>query len=96
MFKYLTKWWTVLITISAFAILSINNPAFIQSIEYSYYDALQQNKEKEIIEDVVLVNIDEAAISAEGQYPWPRGSIANYLRNGPDDSLYGADVARFR
>ena len=92
MLKYLTKWWTVLITISAFAILSINNPAFIQSIEYSYYDALQQNKEKEIIEDVVLVNIDEAAISAEGQYPWPRGSVANYLRNGPDDSLYVLNV----
>ena len=76
MFKHLTKWWTVLFTIAGFAALSISNPSFIQSIEYSYYDALQQNKEKKIIEEVVLVNIDERAISAEGQYPWPRGSIA--------------------
>ena len=76
MIKHLTKWWTVLITIAGFATLSIVNPNIIQSIEYAYYDQLQQAKTKEIIEDIVLVNIDEAAISAEGQYPWPRGSVA--------------------
>ena len=73
MFKTLTQWWTVLITIAGFGFLSVTNPNIVQSIEYAYYDSLQQNKEKEIIEGVVLVNIDEAAISAEGQYPWPRG-----------------------
>ncbi|MGY8866344.1 MAG: CHASE2 domain-containing protein, partial [Methylophagaceae bacterium] len=92
MFKYLTKWWTVLFTIAGFAALSISNPSFIQSLEYSYYDTLQQNKEKKIIEEVVLVNIDERAISAEGQYPWPRGSIAKYINSGPDDSLYVLNV----
>mgnify|MGYP000191391168 FL=1 len=92
MFKYLTKWWTVLITVAGFCALSISNPSFIQSLEYNYYDSLQQAKEKEIIEVVVLVNIDETAISAEGQYPWPRGSVAKYLRDGPDDSLYILNV----
>ena len=92
MFKYLTKWWTVLFTIAGFAALSISNPSFIQSLEYSYYDALQQNKEKKNIEEVVLVNIDERAIAAEGQYPWPRGSIAKYINSGPDDSLYVFNV----
>ena len=92
MFKHLTKWWTVLFTIAGFAALSISNPSFIQSIEYSYYDALQQNKEKKIIEEVVLVNIDERAISAEGQYPWPRGSIAKYINSGPADSLYVLNI----
>jgi adenylate cyclase len=92
MFKQLTQWWTVLITIAGFGFLSVTNPDIIQSIEYAYYDSLQQNKEKEIIEDVVLVNIDEAAISAEGQYPWPRGSVAKYLDSGPDDSLYVLNV----
>ena len=92
MFKYITKWWSVLFTIAGFVALSISNPSFIQTLEYSYYDSLQQNKEKEIIEDVVLVNIDERAISAKGQYPWPRGSVADYLRGGPDDSLYVLNV----
>ena len=92
MFKYITKWWSVLFTIAGFVALSISNPSFIQTLEYSYYDSLQQNKEKEIIEDVVLVNIDERAISAKGQYPWPRGSVADYLRDGPADSLYVLNV----
>ena len=92
MLKQLTKWWTVLFTIAGFASLSIINPNIIQSIEYAYYDTLQQNKEKEIIEDIVLVNVDEKAIAAKGQYPWPRGSIADYLRDGPDDSLYVLNV----
>ena len=90
--KILTKWWTVLLTITGFACLHIANPDFIQSIEYSYYDSLQQAKEVEAIEDIVLVNIDETAIAAEGQYPWPRGAIANYIRNGPADSLYVLNV----
>ena len=92
MFKYLTKWWAVLFTVAGFVSLSITNPSFIQTLEYSYYDSLQQNKTKEIIEDVVLVNIDEAAISAEGQYPWPRGSVAKYIESGPDDSLYVLNI----
>ena len=92
MFKYLTKWWAVLFTVAGFVSLSITNPSFIQTLEYSYYDSLQQNKTKEIIEGVVLVNIDEAAISAEGQYPWPRGSVAKYIESGPDDSLYVLNV----
>jgi len=92
MFKTLTQWWTVLFTIAGFAAISISNPNIIQSIEYAYYDALQQNKTKEIIEEVVLVNIDEKAISAKGQYPWPRGSVADFLRDGPDDSLYVLNV----
>ena len=92
MFKTLTQWWTVLFTIAGFGLLSVSNPDIIQSIEYAYYDSLQYNKEKEIIEGVVLVNIDEAAISAEGQYPWPRGSMAKYIESGPDDSLYVLNV----
>ena len=90
--KILTKWWTVLLTITGFACLHIANPDFIQSIEYSYYDSLQQAKEVEAIEEIVLVNIDETAIAAEGQYPWPRGAVADYIRNGPADSLYVLNV----
>ena len=86
--KWLTKWWTVLITITGFATLSITNPNFIQSIEYSYYDYLHSKKEKIISSDIVLVNIDENAIAKNGQYPWPRGSVADYINSGPADSLY--------
>lgn len=86
--KWLTKWWTVLITIAGFATLSISNPNFIQSIEYAYYDYLQSEQEKIQSTDIVLVNIDERAIAAEGQYPWPRDVVAKYLNNNSPNSLY--------
>ena len=87
-----TKWWTVLITIAAFAALQISNPSFIQSLTYNYYDLLHQQKETVNVEDIVLVNIDERAIAAEGQYPFPRDIIAKYINNGPADSLYVLNV----
>ena len=87
MFKYLTKWWTVLITIGAFAALQISNPNIVQSFKYSYYDFLQSKKEVIKSEDIVLVNIDEKAIAQEGQYPWPRDIVAKYLDKAPADAL---------
>jgi len=90
--KFLTKWWTVLITVTLFASLQITKPNFFQSITYSYYDFLQGEKEKELVDNIVLVNIDEKAIQKEGQYPWPRDIIAKYINNGPADSLYVMNI----
>ena len=87
MFKYLTKWWTVLITIGVFTSLQISNPDIVQSFKYSYYDFLQSKKEVIKSEDIVLVNIDEKAIALEGQYPWPRDIVAKYLDEAPADAL---------
>ena len=87
MFKYLTKWWTVLITIGAFGALQISNPDIIQSFKYSYYDYLQSTQETIQSNDIVLVNIDEKAIAEEGQYPWPRDIVAKYLNEAPADAL---------
>jgi len=85
--KYLTKWWTVLITIGAFGALQISNPDIIQSFKYSYYDYLQSTQETIQSSDIVLVNIDEKAIAQEGQYPWPRDIVAKYLNEAPADAL---------
>jgi adenylate cyclase len=85
--KYLTKWWTVLITIGAFGALQISNPDIIQSFKYSYYDYLQSTQETIQSNDIVLVNIDEKAIAEEGQYPWPRDIVAKYLNEAPADAL---------
>ena len=87
MLKYLTKWWTVLITIGAFGALQISNPDIIQSFKYSYYDYLQSTQETIQSNDIVLVNIDEKAIAEEGQYPWPRDIVAKYLNKAPADAL---------
>ena len=90
--KYFTKWWTGLITILLFASLQITKPDFFQSITYSYYDFLQNQREKVLVDNIVLVNIDEKAIQKEGQYPWPRDIIAKYINEGPADSLYVMNI----
>ena len=84
----MTKWWTVLITIALFAAIDIWNPDPLKSLRYIQYDYFQQQMEPIDVEDIVLVNIDEKAIRKEGQYPWPRDTVAKYLNNGPADSLY--------
>ena len=90
--NHLTKWWTVLITIGLFALLQINNPGFIQSLTYNYYDLLQNQKEVNHVEDIVLVNIDERAIAKEGQWPWPRDRIAEYIQYAPPGNLYVLNI----
>ncbi len=87
MLKYLTKWWTVCITIAAFSAIQISNPDLIQSVKYSYYDYLQSKQETIHSSDIILVNIDEKAIAQEGQYPWPRDIHAKYLDAAPADAL---------
>ena len=87
MLKYLTKWWTVCITIAAFSAIQISNPDLIQSVKYSYYDYLQSKRETIHSSDIILVNIDEKAIAQEGQYPWPRDIHAKYLDAAPADAL---------
>ena len=90
--NHLTKWWTVLITIGLFSLLQINNPGFIQSLTYNYYDLLQNQKEVNHVEDIVLVNIDERAIAKEGQWPWPRDRIAEYIQYAPPGNLYVLNI----
>ena len=87
-----TKWYTVLITLFLFALLQINNPGFIQSLSYNYYDFLQQQKDTEYVDNVVLVNIDEKAIAQEGQWPWPRDRLAKYISSAPANNLYVVNV----
>ena len=87
-----TKWWTVLITIGLFALIQINNPSFIQSLTYNYYDFLQSKKEINYVDDIVLVNIDERAIAEEGQWPWPRDRLARYIGSAPPGNLYVLNI----
>ena len=87
-----TKWWTVLITIGLFALIQINNPSFIQSLTYNYYDFLQSKKEINYVDDIVLVNIDERAIAKEGQWPWPRDRLARYIGSAPPGNLYVLNI----
>ena len=83
----MTKWWSVIPVIVLFAFLKVSQNDFVQSVEYAYYDELQRNHEVTAVQDIVLVNIDEKAIEEEGQYPWPRKTVAKYINQAPNSSL---------
>ena len=83
----MTKWWSVLPIIFIFCALKVTESDFVKSIEYTYYDQLQRNHEITKVNDIVLVNIDEKAIEKEGQYPWARNTISEYIDKSPINSL---------
>ena len=79
----MTKWYSVIPVIILFAVLKVSQIDIVKSLQYAYYDQLQQSHEVISIDDIVLVNIDEEAINKEGQYPWPRKTIAKYINQSP-------------
>ena len=83
----MTKWYSVVPVILFFAALKLSDYSFVESIEYTYYDQLQRNHEISKVNDIVLVNIDEKAIEKEGQYPWARNVISEYIDKSPINSL---------
>ena len=64
------SWKTVLLTIVALVGVKIWSPYLIDNVRWSYFDVLHETKEKEHVEDILLVNIDEKSIEKYGQYPF--------------------------
>lgn len=83
----MTKWWSVLPIIFLFAFLKVQQGDIVKTVQYSFYDYLQQSQERISVDDIVLINIDEKAIELEGQYPWPRQTVAKYINKTPPSSL---------
>ena len=83
----MTKWWSVLPIIFLFAFLKVQQGDIAKTVQYSFYDYLQQSQERISVDDIVLINIDEKAIELEGQYPWPRDTVAKYINKTPPSSL---------
>ena len=88
----MTKWWSVLPIIFIGCYLQITQPDPVKALGHVYYDTLHSTVEEVSVDDIVLVNIDEKAIQVEGQYPWPRDSIAKYLTDAPAGNLYVLNV----
>ena len=83
----MTKWWSVIPVIVLFAILKVSQIDIVKTFQFAYYDQLQQSHDTVTVDDIVLVNIDERAIEQEGQYPWPRKTVANYINQAPSNTL---------
>lgn len=73
------KYILALIILVGLISLRIYDPWLTQVARLKYFDFLEQRQELLVDESIVLVNIDEAAIRQNGQWPWPRDIIANIV-----------------
>jgi adenylate cyclase len=77
--KILLSPWTALLTLALILSIRIADPAFVESIRLRYFDTLIVNKAP-VENNIVTVNIDEAALDKYGQWPFPRTEYAKIIR----------------
>ena len=73
------SWKTVLVTIGLLFGLKIWSPYIVENIQWSWFDTLHRTVEKQVVNDIVLVDIDEKSLERFGQYPWPRDVYADLM-----------------
>jgi len=69
--------WSILV-LGFLAWIMHSNPVFLESLRLRFFDTLIVNQEP-VVNNVYTVNIDEPALDAYGQWPWPRGEYANLI-----------------
>jgi adenylate cyclase len=78
--KLLLSPWTALLTLVLVLGIRIADPTFVESVRLRYFDTLITNKEP-TVNNIVTVNIDEAALDKYGQWPLPRAEYAKIIKD---------------
>ena len=78
--KLLVSPWTALLTLALILSVRIADPAFVESVRLRYFDTLITAKAP-TDNNIVTVNIDEAALDKYGQWPLPRARYAEIVRD---------------
>jgi len=71
--------WSILV-LGLLGWLQFSNPDFLESLRLRYFDQLIVNQEP-VANNVYAVNIDEASIAANGQWPWPRDEYGKLIED---------------
>ena len=86
MTKLLTSTWAACITSLLLVILYLSNPTLIQKVRLSIFDYYQTFGSNYESKSLVLLDISDAALKKQGQWPWKRDilgrTIVNAYRNG--------------
>lgn len=72
--------WTALITLAIVLGIRVSDLTFVESVRLRYFDTLIASKAP-IDNNIVTVNIDEAALDKYGQWPFPRTEYAKIVRD---------------
>jgi adenylate cyclase len=65
--------------------LRVNDPFFIETARLKTIDYYQRTQPKQISENIVVVEIDEKTLDKEGQWPFPRQTIAKAIKKAFDN-----------
>ena len=79
MTKILTHWLVAFITLSLLAFLRVQDGGLTETLRLKSFDYLQSTDVITTSQDIVIVEIDERSIEANGQWPWPRDKIADLI-----------------
>ena len=71
--------WSILV-LGLLGWLQLSNPNFLESLRLRFFDQLIVNQTP-VENNIYTVNIDEASITAQGQWPWPRGDYAALIED---------------
>ncbi len=78
--KILLSPWTALLTLILIVGIRALDPSFVESVRLRYFDTLITSKPP-VQNNVYTVNIDEAALSKYGQWPFPRDQYAAIVKD---------------
>ncbi len=78
--KILLSPWTALLTLALVVGIRVADPTFVESVRLRYFDQLITSKEA-TVNNIVTVNIDEAALEKYGQFPFPRDVYARIIED---------------
>ena len=77
--KILLNPWTALVTLTLVLLVRFWDPSFVESVRLRYFDQLITSQPAVDI-PVHTVNIDEATLEKYGQFPFPRGTYAQIIK----------------
>jgi adenylate cyclase len=70
--------WTAIITLLVIVSVVFSGPTFVESVKLRYFDTLI-TKQKETVNNIYTVNIDDATLDRYGQWPFKRDQYANLI-----------------
>ena len=80
--KLLLSPWTALLTLALVVGIRIADPTFVESVRLRYFDTLvTQPRTVPAPDNIITVNIDEAALDKYGQWPLPRVNYAEIIED---------------
>ena len=77
--KYFAHWLTAFLTLSLLVFLRVQDGGMTETLRLKGFDYLQSTDPITVSQDIVILEIDEKAIELNGQWPWSRDKIADFI-----------------